>query len=442
MFFVPEIIDKKKRGEKLSKEEIDFVIKGYVEGEIPDYQISALLMAIYFKGMDEEETTNLTLSMVSSGDTVDLSGIDGIKVDKHSTGGIADTTTLVLLPLVASTGVKLPKMSGRGLGHTGGTVDKLESISGFNVELTDEQFIKNTNEIGAAITGQSSKLVPADKKLYSLRDVTATVDSIPLIASSIMSKKIAGGADKIILDVKFGNGAFMEKYENALELGKVMVKIGELAERETIVYISDMQQPLGIAIGNAIEVVEAVETLKGRGHKNLTELCVMLGAEMMCLAKVEENRKKAEVILKSNIQNGKALRKFKEIIESQGGNPDFIEDYSLLPQAKYSSEIKTDVSGYVSSIDARKLGITSMKLGAGRQNKDDIIDKSVGIWVFVKVGDEVEKGKTFAKVLANNKEKLDWAVKQVKNSVKFSKEYVKKRKIVKAKITKNSIIEY
>lgn len=442
MFFVPEIIDKKKRGEKLSKEEMDFIIKGYVKQEIPDYQISALLMAIYFKGMDEEETTNLTLAMVNSGDTVDLSGIDGIKVDKHSTGGIADTTTLVLLPLVASAGVKLPKMSGRGLGHTGGTIDKLESIPGFNVELTGEQFIKNTNEIGASITGQSSKLVPADKKLYSLRDVTGTVDSIPLIASSIMSKKIAGGADKIILDVKFGNGAFMENYEKALELGKLMVKIGELAGRETIAYITDMQQPLGIAIGNAIEIIEAVETLKGRGHKNLTELCAKLGAEMMYLVKVKENRKRAEEILRHNIQSGKALLKFKEIIESQGGDPSFIEDYSLLPQAKYSKEIKADESGYVSSIDAKNLGTISMKLGAGRQKKDDVIDKSVGMWVFVKVGDGVKKGKTFAKVLANDKEKLDWAAKQIKNSIEFSKEYVEKRKVIWAKITKNSIIEY
>lgn len=442
MFFVPELIDKKKRGGKLSKEEIKFLIKGYVKGKIPDYQISALLMAIYFKGLDEEETTNLTLAMAKSSDVIDLSGINGTTIDKHSTGGVADTTTLVLLPLVASAGVKFAKMSGRGLGHTGGTIDKLESIPGFNAELTIDQFIKNTNKIGASITGQSKNLVLADKKLYSLRDVTGTVDSMPLIASSIMSKKIAGGADKIILDVKFGNGAFMEKYKDALELGKLMVKIGTLADRETVAYITDMQQPLGTAIGNAIEVIEAVETLKGRGNDNLTNLCIELGAEIMSLAKVEQDHQKAKVILKNKILEGKALFKFKEIIENQGGDSTFIYDYSILPQAKYSKEILADKKGYISNINTKKIGITAMKLGAGRQRKGDTIDKSVGIWFYGKIGEKTEKGKPIAKVLTNDEDKLNWAAKQVKESIEFSKDYVESRRVIWAKITKDSIIEY
>lgn len=298
MFYVPEIIDRKKRGLKLSQAEIKFIVDNYVKGNIPDYQIAALLMAIYFKGMSEGETTDLTMSMAHSGEMVDLSCINGIKVDKHSTGGVADTTTLVLLPLAASMGVKIAKMSGRGLGHTGGTIDKLESIPGFCCELSSRTFINAVNNVGTAVIGQSKDLVPADKMLYALRDVTATVDSIPLIASSIMSKKIAGGADKIILDVKFGSGAFMKTYEDALKLGQLMVQIGSLTNRETIAYITDMNQPLGLAIGNTIEVIEAAEILKGRGHGDLSSLCLELATEMMLLAKVEDNKEKAKERLK------------------------------------------------------------------------------------------------------------------------------------------------
>ena len=441
MFFVPEIIEKKKRGLKLSREEIEFIVNGYVKGTIPDYQISALLMAIYFKGMDEEETTNLTMAMANSGEMVDLSAIEGIKVDKHSTGGIADTTTLVLLPLASSVGVKVAKMSGRGLGHTGGTVDKLESIPGFKCELNGKDFIDAANTIGAAITGQSKNLVPADKMLYALRDVTATVDSIPLIASSIMSKKIAGGADKIILDVKFGNGAFMKTYDEALKLGSLMVKIGELAGRETVAYITDMEQPLGLAIGNSIEVIEAAETLKGRGHEDLLALCLEFASEMMALAEIESDKEKAIAKLKASIDTGKALDKFKEIIANQGGNPDVLEDYSLLPKAKYELEVEAAEDGFIKEIDAIRLGIASMKLGAGRQKKDDIIDPAVGIWIHRKVGDKVTKGEAIAKVLANDEAKLSWAAEEVKAAFRLSREPVAKRKVIWAKITKKGIIE-
>jgi len=442
MFFVPDIIEKKKRGLKLSKDEIQFIIDGYVGGSIPDYQISALLMAIYFKGMDEEETTDLTMAMAHSGEIVDLSSIDGIKVDKHSTGGIADTTTLVLLPLASSVGVKVAKMSGRGLGHTGGTVDKLESIPGFCCELDTKTFIDSVNTVGAAITGQSKNLVPADKILYALRDVTATVDSIPLIASSIMSKKIAGGADKIILDVKFGNGAFMKTFEDAQELGQLMVKIGELAGRETVAYITDMEQPLGLAIGNAIEVVEAIEVLKGKGHEDLLELCLEFASEMMLLAKIESDKIKAVQKLKDSIETGKALAKFKEIIGNQGGDSRVIQDYSLLPKAKYESEVIAGEDGYVNRIDAVHLGLTAMKLGAGRQKKDDIIDPAVGIWVYKKVGDKVKKGEVFAKILANDEAKLSWAVDETRKAFEFTLGPIEKRKVIWAKITKDEVLKF
>lgn len=441
MFFVPEIIEKKKRGLKLSKEEIEFIVNGYVDGSIPDYQVSALLMAIYFKGMDEEETTNLTMAMAHSGEMVDLSAIKGIKVDKHSTGGIADTTTLVLLPLASSVGVKVAKMSGRGLGHTGGTVDKLESIPGFRCELDGKDFIDAANSIGAAITGQSKNLVPADKMLYALRDVTATVDSIPLIASSIMSKKIAGGADKIILDVKFGSGAFMKNYDDALKLGSLMVKIGGLAGRETVAYITDMDQPLGLAIGNSIEVIEAAETLKGRGNEDLLSLCLEFASEMMVLAEIESDKEKAIERLKASIDAGEALKKCKEIIANQGGNPEVLEDYSLLPKAKYELEVVAPTDGFVKQIDAIRLGITSMKIGAGRQKKDDVIDPAVGIWIYKKVGDKVTKGEAFAKILANDEEKLHWAAEESKAAFEFSREPIARRKVIWAKITKDGVHE-
>ncbi|MFO7152938.1 MAG: pyrimidine-nucleoside phosphorylase [Bacillota bacterium] len=442
MFFVPELIEKKRNGGKLSKDEIRYLVEGYVKGEIPDYQMAAFLMAVYFRGMDGEETAELTLAMARSGEMVDLSAIEGVKVDKHSSGGIADTTTLVLLPLAASAGVKVAKLSGRGLGHTGGTIDKLESIPGFNTELSKEEFIRIVNEIGAAISGQSKDLVPADKKLYALRDVTATVDSIPLIASSIMSKKIAGGADKIILDVKFGNGAFMKKYEDALELAKTMVKIGELAGKPTVAYVTDMDQPLGMAIGNALEIIEAAEVLKGRGHEDLLNLSLEFGAEMMRLSGIEEDKAKAREKLLENIKSGKALEKFKEIIKRQGGNPSVLEDYSLLPEARFRCEVEAQEEGWIENIDALKLGLTAMKLGAGRQKKDDRIDHSVGIWLGGKVGDRVEKGKPLAVIYANDEEKLKWALKEVKEAFRISSNKVEKRKLIRARITAENIEEF
>ncbi len=442
MFFVPEIIQKKKMGKRLSKEEIRFIIDGYTGGSIPDYQMSALLMAIYFRGMDEEETAELTMAMAESGEVADLSLIDGIKADKHSSGGIADTTTLILLPLAASAGVKVAKMSGRGLGHTGGTIDKLESIPGFRAELEKDEFISAVNTVGAAITGQSANLVPADKMLYALRDVTATVDSIPLIASSIMSKKIAGGADKIILDVKCGSGAFMKNYEDAVRLGKLMVNIGALAGRETVAYVTDMEQPLGLAIGNAIEVVEAIETLKGRGHEDLVAVCLEFGAQMMLMAGVQSEKERAKEFLKHNIDKGSALDKFREIVLHQGGNPDVIDDYSLLPQARYMGDVTAERDGYVEQIDALRLGLTAMKLGAGRQQKGDVIDPAVGIRICAKVGDSVEKGQGFATVYANDEKLLEWAEGEVADSFKFSRVKVEKRPVLLAEITADGIHEF
>jgi pyrimidine-nucleoside phosphorylase len=442
MFFVPELIEKKRNGGKLSKDEIRFMIEGYVKGEIPDYQMAALLMAVYFRGMDEEEVTELTLSMARSGEMVDLSAIEGIKVDKHSSGGIADTTTLVLIPLAASVGVKVAKLSGRGLGHTGGTIDKLESIPGFKTELSKEEFIRIINQIGAAIAGQSKDLVPADKMLYALRDVTATVDSIPLIASSIMSKKIAGGADKIILDVKFGRGAFMKKYGDAVELAKTMVKIGNLAGKPTVAYVTDMDQPLGMAIGNALEIIEAAEVLKGKGHEDLLNLSLEFGAEMMALSEIENDRERAKEKLNESIKSGKAIEKFKEIIKSQGGNPKVVEDYSLLPQARFREEVTAPHDGWIESIDALRLGLAAMKLGAGRQKKEDKIDHSVGIWLGGKVGDWVEKGKPLAVVYANDEGKLGWALEEVREAFRLSPEKVEKRKLIWARITAENVEEF
>lgn len=435
IFFVPELIAKKRNGQKLSREEIYYLVDGYVAGQVPDYQMAALLMAIYFKGMDDTETAHLTMAMARSGEMVDLSSIPGVKVDKHSSGGIADTTTLVLLPLVAAAGVKVPKMSGRGLGHTGGTIDKLEAIPGFRAELSREEFIARLQETGAVITGQSEELVPADRMLYALRDVTATVESIPLIASSIMSKKLAGGADKIILDVKCGRGAFMKNYGDAFRLARTMVSIGSQVGREVVAYISDMEQPLGLAVGNAIEVIEAAETLKGRGHEDLLAVCLEFGAEMMHLAGLERDRGKARAILREKIEKGEALAKFKEIIAGQGGEPAVVDDYSLLPQAEFREEIRAEEDVYIKEIDALRLGITALNLGAGRRAKGDRIDPAVGIWLSGKVGDQIKKGQPIAQVLANDEEKLRWAVNEVKEAIRLSTERVPKRKVIFARIT-------
>src|SRR5690554_3062036 len=327
-----DLIQKKRDGGRLSRTELEFLVKGYVGGEIPDYQMAAWLMAVFFRGMDAEEIADLTLIMAHSGDTLDLSGIQGIKVDKHSTGGVADTTTLVVAPLVASLGVPVAKMSGRGLGHTGGTVDKLESIPGFKVDLSPEQFITQVNKIGLSLVGQTGQLAPADKLLYALRDVTATVDSIPLIASSIMSKKIAAGADGFVLDVKVGAGAFMKTEAEALELARTMVQIGQLAKRETVALVTDMNQPLGRAVGNALEVKEAILTLRGEGPARLTELCLELSAEMLLVADITNSRSEARRMAEKNFRTGQALGKFRELIKAQGGDAKVVDDLSLLPQ--------------------------------------------------------------------------------------------------------------
>lgn len=396
-----DIIEKKRDGQELTTAEINFFIEGYTKGEIPDYQASALAMAIYFQDMNDRERADLTRAMVESGDTIDLSAIDGVKVDKHSTGGVGDTTTLVLAPLVASLGVPVAKMSGRGLGHTGGTIDKLESIAGFHVELTREQFIDLVNRDKVAVIGQSGNLTPADKKLYALRDVTGTVNSIPLIASSIMSKKIAAGADAIILDVKTGDGAFMKTQEDAEELAHAMVRIGNHVGRKTIAIISDMSQPLGFAIGNALEVKEAIETLQGKGPKDLTELVLTLGSQMVILAGKAKTSEEAKEMLLDAIHSGKALAKFKEFLANQGGDASIVDDLTKLPQAKYKIELPAKQSGYISRMVADEIGVASMILGAGRAIKEDVIDLAVGLVLHKKVGDKVEEGESILTIYSN-----------------------------------------
>jgi len=399
-----DLISKKRDGHELTTEEISFFIDGYTNGTIPDYQASAMAMAIYFKDMNDRERADLTRSMVNSGETIDLSAIEGIKVDKHSTGGVGDTTTLVLAPLVASLGIPVAKMSGRGLGHTGGTIDKLESISGFHVELTKEKFIDLVNRDKVAVIGQSGNLTPADKKLYALRDVTGTVNSIPLIASSIMSKKIAAGADAIVLDVKTGAGAFMKTEEDAENLAHAMVQIGNHVGRKTMAIISDMSQPLGFAIGNALEVQEAIDTLKGEGPEDLTELVLTLGSQMVVLAQKASTLEEARAKLQESIKSGKALAKFKDFIKNQGGDVSVVDHPEKLPQAKYKIEVRAKESGFVAKMVADEIGIAAMLLGAGRAAKDDVIDLAVGLMLRKKVGDPVIKGDSLVTIYANSED--------------------------------------
>ncbi len=414
-----DIIEKKRNRQELTTEEINFFIKGYTDGTIPDYQASALLMAIYFQNMNDRERADLTMAMVESGDKINLSKINGIKVDKHSTGGVGDTTTLVLGPLVAAVGVPVAKMSGRGLGHTGGTIDKLESITGFHVEISTEEFIKLVNENKIAVVGQSGNLTPADKKLYALRDVTATVNSIPLIASSIMSKKIAAGADAIVLDVKTGAGAFMKTIQDAEELARAMVQIGNKVGRETMAIISDMSQPLGYAIGNSLEVKEAIDTLKGHGPKDLTELCLTLGSQMVYLSKQAKTIDDARKMLEEVITNGKALDKFKQFIASQGGDPSIVDDPEKLPKANYVVELPAQQTGWIEEIVADEIGTAAMILGAGRLTKESMIDLAVGIVLHKKVGDKVEKGDSLLTIHAN-KENIEEVKTLLYNNIKIS----------------------
>ncbi|ASK60357.1 pyrimidine-nucleoside phosphorylase [Bacillus velezensis] len=428
-----DLIVKKQNGKELTTEEIQFFVKGYTDGSIPDYQASALAMAIYFQDMTDQERADLTMAMVNSGETIDLSAIEGIKVDKHSTGGVGDTTTLVLAPLVAALGVPVAKMSGRGLGHTGGTIDKLEAIEGFHVELSKDEFIKLVNRDKVAVIGQSGNLTPADKKLYALRDVTGTVNSIPLIASSIMSKKIAAGADAIVLDVKTGAGAFMKTDEDAVNLAKAMVRIGNNVGRQTMAVISDMSQPLGFAIGNALEVQEAIDTLRGEGPEDLNELVLTLGSQMVVLAKKAETLEEARTKLQEVMKNGKALEKFKEFLSNQGGDASVVDDPSKLPQAAYKIDVPAKEAGVVSEIVADEIGVAAMLLGAGRATKEDEIDLAVGIMLRKKVGDNVEKGEPLVTLYAN-RENVEDVTAKVYDNIRIS-EKAEEPKLIHTLIT-------
>ncbi len=407
-----DIIQHKRDNKELSGEEIQFFVKEYTAGNIPDYQAAALAMAIFFNGMTPEETAALTLAMAHSGDVMDLTQIKGVKVDKHSTGGVGDKTSLVLGPMVAALGVPVAKMSGRGLGHTGGTIDKLESFPGFQTEIPEQEFFDNVNRIGIAIAGQTGNLAPADKKLYALRDVTATVESIPLIASSIMSKKIAAGADVIVLDVKVGSGAFMKDEESAVKLADTMVRIGDNVGKKTMAVVSDMDEPLGYAVGNALEVKEAIDTLAGNGPQDLYELCLELGSHMVAGAGKAQNCAEAKEMLAGTIKDGSALRKLAELVEAQGGNPEAVYDTELLPKASIEYEYRADTEGYVSRIVCDIVGTSAMVLGGGRENKDSVIDLSVGIVLEAKKGAYVHKGDVLARFYANDENKLSDAVKR------------------------------
>ncbi|MBE0449581.1 MAG: pyrimidine-nucleoside phosphorylase [Clostridia bacterium] len=414
-----DVINKKKNGEMLNKEEIDFMVLGYTRGEIPDYQVSAFLMAIYFVGMDNQEIAYLTDSFVRSGDTVDLSAIQGIKVDKHSTGGVGDKISLVVTPLVASVGVPVAKMSGRGLGHTGGTIDKLESIEGFKIELSAEEFIHNVNTYKMALVGQSGDLTPADKKIYALRDVTGTINSIPLIASSIMSKKIASGSDAIVLDIKVGSGAFMKSLDEAKILARTMVDIGNSLNRRTVAVITNMDQPLGHEIGNANEVREAIDVLGGKGAEDETEVALTIASYMAVLGGAFKELSEAKEHFKKTLASGEALEQLKIFIKIQGGDPDVVDHPEKLPQAALHIEVKSEFEGYVSGFDAEKVGIAAMMLGAGRRKKEDKIDYSAGITLKKKIGDHVNMGDVLC-ILHTNDEKTAEAEKTVRSAFFFS----------------------
>lgn len=424
-----DLILKKKNNLPLTEEEISYLIKGYVNNSIPDYQISALLMAICFNGLNEKEQVSLTKEMLESGEQVDLSKIDGICVDKHSTGGVGDKTTLVVGPLFAACGLKLAKMSGRGLGHTGGTLDKLESIPGFQINISSEDFYKQVKEISLAVIGQTANITPADKKLYALRDVTGTVDSIGLIASSIMSKKLASGAKSIILDVKVGDGAFMKNIADAKELANAMIKIGKNYNRDMVVVLSDMEQPLGNMIGNSIEVIEAIEVLKGKGPESFRNFCFDLVSELLLITKICGNKEDALKLINEKITSKEALNKFKEMIIYQHGNPNVVDDYTLFPQANNKIPVISEKSGYVSKLNALEIGLSAMLLGAGRENKNDIIDLSVGVELVKKVGSKVEKGEPLAYLYSNGKNEIQ-AYNKVLNSYNIIEKEVETSNII------------
>ncbi len=433
-----DLIEKKKHGGELSREEIHDMVAGFVAGDIPDYQMSAMLMAIYFQGMNAEETTYLTMEMAHSGDTADLSGIAGIKVDKHSTGGVGDKTSLVIGPIAASLGVKIAKMSGRGLGHTGGTLDKLESIPGLTTSIDKERFFEIVNETGIAIIGQTGNMVPADKKLYALRDVTATVDSVPLIASSIMSKKLAAGSDAIVLDVKTGSGAFMKTLDDSIALAKEMVSIGTGAGRKCCALITDMDVPLGHAVGNAMEVTEAVQTLRGEGPADLTEVCLQLASNMLYMAEkgtIAECRSMAEKAMK----DGSAVKVLAEMVKAQGGDPEYIYDTSRFAAAKVAGEVKAPADGCITHIDTEGCGIAAAMLGAGRAKKEDMIDYSAGIYLRKKYGETVRKGDVLAVLYTSDEKKLAAASEKFLASYTISDGPAEEKKLVYARVTADGV---
>jgi pyrimidine-nucleoside phosphorylase len=436
-----EIIENKRDGKALSNEEIEFFIKGYTEGSIPDYQASALLMAIFLNGMNGNETVELTNAMANSGDVVDLSPIEGIKVDKHSTGGVGDKTTLVLGPIVAACGVPVAKMSGRGLGHTGGTIDKLKSIPGFHTGVEIENFIKNVKEIGICVAGQTGNLAPADKKLYALRDVTATVNSISLIASSIMSKKIASGADCIVLDVKTGSGAFMKTLEESIKLASAMVEIGKNTGRNTVAYVTEMDIPLGFGIGNSLEVIEAIDTLKGKGPEDLQKVAYALAAKMLNLAGIGDDSECKRMVIEA-VNSGRALDKFKEMVISQGGNPEVTEDYNLFGNAQYIIEVKSESEGYICHINTEQIGKVSVILGAGRETKESKIDLTAGIELFKKTGDRVSKGDVLAVLHTNKHETILEATHLFLSSYSFQKEPILQKPLIRAFVDSKGVEIY
>ena len=437
-----DIIYKKREGGSLTDEEIRFFIEGYVKGDIPDYQAAAFLMAAFLKGLDDQETAQLTKAMADSGELADLSGIQGIVADKHSTGGVADTTTLVCAPIAAACGVKMAKMSGRGLGHTGGTIDKLESIPGFDTALTMQQFISQVNAIGIAVMGQTITMCPADKKLYALRDVTATVENIALIASSIMSKKIASGAPVIVLDVKTGIGAFMKEYADSLALAQKMVSIGSLAGRRTSALITDMNQPLGRAVGNALEVMEAVEILHGLHEGDLKTLSLCLAAELIHAAGLAKDIATAFEAAGQAIKDGSALRKFKDMVLAQKGDARVLEEPDRLISAKLRYEYSSEQNGYIAAMDTYRIGVASGELGAGRETKDDVIDPSAGLWFHKRIGERVNKGDAICTLYANDAEKLKTALAQLQGCIKTGEKQCQKPKLVYARVTEAGVSEF
>lgn len=436
-----DIIAKKRDGKVLTNEEIEFFVNGYVNGDIPDYQISALLMAIYLNGMNVDETTTLTMLMARSGEVIDLSSIPGIKVDKHSTGGVGDKTTFIISPIVASCGVPVAKMSGRGLGHTGGTIDKMESIPGMKTNIDREEFFDIVRNVGACVIGQSGNIVPADKKLYALRDVTATIESIPLIASSIMSKKLAAGSDAILLDVKTGSGAFMKTTDEAIELAKAMVAIGEKVGRKTIALITDMDRPLGKSIGNALEMKEVCDTLKGKGPKDLTELCLTLATNMLYLAG-KGSLDDCYNLAKDALESGKAFEKLKEMVKAQGGDVSVIEDNSKFESSKVAKGLAAAQEGYIYSMDTEKCGVASMILGAGREKKEDTIDYSAGVIIHKKIGDYVKRGDLIASLYSSSEEKCVNSSRLLGEAIKISSAEPVVKPIVLARVTKDSVEKY